>query len=295
MIAQCQPAHALWDITYTPRNCIDLRTFFIGSGVPNILLNFIILILPLPMIWALEIERKHKLALSGVFLLGGFIVVVSIVRVVILSRIQDVDITWTLVDGAIWTGVEPAIAVISACLPIMRSLWIYKREKSEARRSSGKGPQVQSRREAGKGSIRLTEQPHALEDARQTPLGELPGDADHAWGTKTDLHSDFTGSTTRVQGSPAYFERGNLSKSPNISDYAELQHTNPRSVDPSRSQSVARSENSSTNFSRALPIQRYEAPSTAAPLQDLSGAYYPGKRGDSNNEPAELYGSGHVP
>ena len=77
VLAQCQPAHALWDITYTPRKCMDLRTFFIGSGVPNIILNVIILVLPLPMVWALEIERRHKLALSGVFLLGGLYVDLS--------------------------------------------------------------------------------------------------------------------------------------------------------------------------------------------------------------------------
>ena len=72
--AQCQPTRAFWDLSIQPRNCVDLRSFFIGSGVPNIILNFIILVLPLPMVWTLEIERKHKLALSGVFLLGGLYV-----------------------------------------------------------------------------------------------------------------------------------------------------------------------------------------------------------------------------
>ena len=70
VLANCVPIHALWD--FTPgAQCIDLNAFFLGAGIPNILLNVIILVLPLPMIWTLSIEPMQKLALSGVFLLGG--------------------------------------------------------------------------------------------------------------------------------------------------------------------------------------------------------------------------------
>lgn len=70
VLAQCRPVSALWDFTQ-PGVCIDLQKFFMGAGIPNVLLNFIILVLPLPMIWTLDIEKKHKFALSSVFLLGG--------------------------------------------------------------------------------------------------------------------------------------------------------------------------------------------------------------------------------
>ena len=70
VLANCIPIHALWDFTPGAK-CINLRAFFLGAGIPNILLNVIILILPLPMIWRLGIEPMQKAALSGVFLLGG--------------------------------------------------------------------------------------------------------------------------------------------------------------------------------------------------------------------------------
>jgi hypothetical protein len=69
VIVECQPIHALWD--FTPGHCINLSSFFIGSGVPNILLNTIIVFLPLPMVWTLAIDRSYKFALSGIFLLGS--------------------------------------------------------------------------------------------------------------------------------------------------------------------------------------------------------------------------------
>ena len=69
VIVQCLPIHALWD--FGPGRCVDLHTFFQGSGVSNAILNVIVLLLPLPMVWTLQVQAKHKLALSGVFLLGS--------------------------------------------------------------------------------------------------------------------------------------------------------------------------------------------------------------------------------
>lgn len=69
VLAECVPISGLWNLG-TPSRCISLVPFFIGSGVPNVLLNVIIVCLPLPMIWTLEIEKKHRYALSAVFGLG---------------------------------------------------------------------------------------------------------------------------------------------------------------------------------------------------------------------------------
>jgi hypothetical protein len=70
VFAECIPVSALWD-PQTAGTCIDLHAFYQGSGIPNVVLNTVILVLPLPMIWTLEIEKRHKLALSGVFFLGS--------------------------------------------------------------------------------------------------------------------------------------------------------------------------------------------------------------------------------
>ena len=69
VFAECVPISGLWQLSEASR-CIDLKSFFVGSGIPNVLLNVIIVFLPVPMVWTLDIERKHRLALSGVFALG---------------------------------------------------------------------------------------------------------------------------------------------------------------------------------------------------------------------------------
>ena len=70
VLAECVPISGLWDLT-VPSRCIELVPFFVGAGVPNVLLNAIIVGLPLPMIWTLDVERKHRWALSAVFGLGA--------------------------------------------------------------------------------------------------------------------------------------------------------------------------------------------------------------------------------
>ncbi|MCJ1408687.1 hypothetical protein MMC19_002762 [Ptychographa xylographoides] len=199
VIVECQPIHALWD--FSPGHCINLQQFFLGSGIPNILLNTIILILPLPMIWTLQIHVSHKLALSSVFLLGGFIVVVSIVRVVILNSLQQVDITWEFVDAGIWTSVEPAIGVCSACLPIMRSLWIRSKHSSPSDAGS-RSPRTSSKRstrsfhslplpdhKATSAAGPVEKEARVGSFTSHTPLNELSADGELPWGNHVSIYS----------------------------------------------------------------------------------------------------------
>ena len=190
VLAECRPVAALWDPTITGGYCIDIHNFLMGAGIPNVILNVIVLLLPMPMIWTLEIERKHKIALSSVFMLGGFVIIVSIVRVVVLARTQTEDVTWEFVDAGVWTSVEPAIAVCSACLPILRSLWIWRRQKTSARRSEARGTQ-KSHIESLKSFSKVPEKSRPESYGSRYPLNELPADNEIGWGSKkrTSGHS----------------------------------------------------------------------------------------------------------
>ena len=47
---------------------------------------------------------------------------ISIIRLVVLSRLREFDVTWVYVNSAIWSAAEPAMGVIAACLPPLRPL-----------------------------------------------------------------------------------------------------------------------------------------------------------------------------
>ena len=81
IIFQCSPIQSAWNPT-VPGKCINLYAFFIGQGVPNVLIDFILLLLPLPFLLRLHVKLPQKVALIGVFMLGYLVIAISIARLV---------------------------------------------------------------------------------------------------------------------------------------------------------------------------------------------------------------------
>lgn len=86
-------------------------------------MDFVILVLPVPMIWGLHRAWQDRLALNGVFALGAFVCFASIFRIVVLFYISPTDPTYTVWQATLWTHVEPSIGLICSCLPIIRGLF----------------------------------------------------------------------------------------------------------------------------------------------------------------------------
>ncbi len=70
-IFQCNPVRGFWDHTVQASCKVDVYAFFIGNAVPNIITDWALLILPIPYVWRLQKSRVQKIALCGIFLLGG--------------------------------------------------------------------------------------------------------------------------------------------------------------------------------------------------------------------------------
>ena len=68
-IFQCSPVQKQWDFA-VPGHCYSLYGTFIGVTVPNVFIDLLLLILPVPMLWKLQIKTTKKLALTANFLLG---------------------------------------------------------------------------------------------------------------------------------------------------------------------------------------------------------------------------------
>jgi hypothetical protein len=71
-VFQCTPVSYFWNKNQ-PGTCIPNALITIGmtNGVLSFVGDLAILCLPLPMVWKLQIDKKRKLALIGMFLLGG--------------------------------------------------------------------------------------------------------------------------------------------------------------------------------------------------------------------------------
>ncbi|KAJ5404202.1 hypothetical protein N7509_004073 [Penicillium cosmopolitanum] len=131
---QCIPLRAYWDHS-VPGKCFDANVFFIVNQAFNIVMDFVILILPIPMIWGLHRSWQDKLALNGVFALGAFVCFASIYRIVVLFWISPTDPTYTVYQATLWTHIEPSVGLICSCLPIIRGLFPAIKLKNRSKNS----------------------------------------------------------------------------------------------------------------------------------------------------------------
>ncbi|KAJ6179618.1 hypothetical protein N7519_010079 [Penicillium mononematosum] len=117
-VFQCSPIAYTWDKTIVGGSCFNQEAFFRYVSPPNILTDVLVLIMPLPYVWKLHAHVGHKVALTGVFLLGSLGTVASILRMTIFFQESALtDPTWTSVKLGIWTILESGIIIIAACLP----------------------------------------------------------------------------------------------------------------------------------------------------------------------------------
>ncbi|MCJ1263967.1 hypothetical protein MMC22_003838 [Lobaria immixta] len=117
-VFQCVPVRGFWDKTINATCGVNVYAFFYGNSIPNISTDVAILILPMPLIWRLRIPQSQKIMLSGIFILGGFIIAVSITRLIYLINLDlhSPDVTWNFGVTQIWTCVEMNIAVVCGSL-----------------------------------------------------------------------------------------------------------------------------------------------------------------------------------
>ncbi|KAK7186798.1 hypothetical protein DPSP01_001148 [Paraphaeosphaeria sporulosa] len=121
-IFACVPVRAFWT-KETGAKCINqFATWFTNAAI-NILTDFALIILPIPVIRNLNLARRQKQALIGIFAVGGLVCIVSIMRLHSLVRISNsADPTYDNPSPATWSSVETNIGIICSCLPCLRPL-----------------------------------------------------------------------------------------------------------------------------------------------------------------------------
>jgi len=121
-IFQCHPIAAPYDLEIKEYTCIDLTRYLVSTSVLNVVADVAILVLPLRILWTLQLPTSRKVSLSFVFLLGTFTIAISTVRTVAVSRLIVTDPTWDLVPLELYSSLEVDSGIICACLPAMAPL-----------------------------------------------------------------------------------------------------------------------------------------------------------------------------
>ncbi|KAI4184937.1 MAG: hypothetical protein L6R41_004429 [Letrouitia leprolyta] len=103
---QCTPVSYGWTqfTGKTKGKCLDFTALLLSTAIINICTDVAVLVLPMPLVWNLKIEKSQKFAVSGIFLLGSFTIIDSYLK-------------GTALDAGYWSIIEPGVGIISASLP----------------------------------------------------------------------------------------------------------------------------------------------------------------------------------
>ena len=69
-IFQSSPPSYIWKQDMPNAHHINFPSYLLGLAIPNVVMDFAILVLPLSIVWQLQISRRRKMALSAIFLVG---------------------------------------------------------------------------------------------------------------------------------------------------------------------------------------------------------------------------------
>ncbi|KAI0897737.1 hypothetical protein F4806DRAFT_507575 [Annulohypoxylon nitens] len=128
LMFSCMPIVSSWDFDI-PYTCVDLVALFTTALATDVTTDFLVLLLPIYKVWQLQMPMERKLMIVGIFLLGGLVSVVGLIRIHYLTQVYGVlesspeaDTTYMYSQVYYWTIIETNVGVLSACLPTFRPI-----------------------------------------------------------------------------------------------------------------------------------------------------------------------------
>ncbi|KAK4149492.1 Phosphoglucosamine mutase [Chaetomidium leptoderma] len=89
----------------------------------HIITDFMIFVIPIPVVATMTIPMRQKSGLLFVFCLGLFVCLISVLRTILLNQVfDDEDGTWGLVVIANWSTAEINVAIVCGCMPTLRPI-----------------------------------------------------------------------------------------------------------------------------------------------------------------------------
>ncbi|KAF2119214.1 hypothetical protein BDV96DRAFT_642252 [Lophiotrema nucula] len=138
----CSPIRKWW-VTDAPGSCINLIPFGILANLLNVLTDFFIFLMPVPMLWKLKVSLARRLALCGIFSLGLATCVVTILRMSRIFKIQSTDFTWENVPISAFYVFEPVGGLLCINIPFVARA--IRRRMKGAEASATSGPSTDNR------------------------------------------------------------------------------------------------------------------------------------------------------
>ncbi|KAI9679146.1 MAG: hypothetical protein M1822_007356 [Bathelium mastoideum] len=120
----CTPVGKLWQPN-VPGWCMNAEHYWLSTAAVNVILDFSVLILPMPKLIMINLPKRQKAALLFVFLLGGFGSIVSLVRLLIVHlEATEGHYVASGIAAITWSAVEANTGIICASLIALKPLFV---------------------------------------------------------------------------------------------------------------------------------------------------------------------------
>ncbi|GIZ47643.1 hypothetical protein CKM354_001072800 [Cercospora kikuchii] len=122
---QCTPVNLAWDNwdKSLPGRCNNINAQSWASAAFNIALDLVVVVLPMPMLWRMNLNTRKKILVMLMFSVGSFVTFVSILRLRLLVKFgNSQNLTHDYKQVGAWTVIEVDTAMVCACMPGIRNL-----------------------------------------------------------------------------------------------------------------------------------------------------------------------------
>ena len=125
---QCAPFEAFWNqlvpawtATHS-YHCTDEGASALTNTIISTISDFIAFLLPMILLWKLQMSMKQKIALSAVFAVGVLVCIVGVIRIYYYSMLYfgSYDVTWQAYRVFGTTDTELLLATICASAPALK-------------------------------------------------------------------------------------------------------------------------------------------------------------------------------
>jgi len=120
----CRPIERLW-LPLLPGTCMTQFDIYMISGATSVFVDILVLLLPLPKIFALNLEWRKKLYVTFGFVIGYSVLFMSVGRMVQTSYVNkklNTDPLYEIVSMAYWIEAEVGLSILAICLPAIFQL-----------------------------------------------------------------------------------------------------------------------------------------------------------------------------
>ncbi|GLA87694.1 hypothetical protein AtubIFM56815_002122 [Aspergillus tubingensis] len=122
---ECKPVSHFWQRT-KPGHCMSIDKLLDIAYVYSVtamLCDFTLGLLPIFLVWKLQMSRQTKAALAGILSLGCIASAGVIVRIPFLPTYKDAEFLYATTQISIWSNVEAGLGITAGCLVTLRPLF----------------------------------------------------------------------------------------------------------------------------------------------------------------------------